>query len=71
MFGVLIVENKGELGYLQAYSGQLESVSDDGFVPLVFDYLQPNGYFKTHEAEITALNCEIETLKRRTIMQKQ
>ena len=63
MFGVLIVENKGELGYLQAYSGQLECVSDDGFVPPVFDYLQPNGYFKTHEAEITALNCEIETLK--------
>ena len=63
MFGVLIVEHKGELGYLQAYSGQLEGVSDDGFVPPVFDYLQPDGYFKTHEAEITALNCEIETLK--------
>ena len=29
----------------------------------MFDYLQPNGYFKTHEAEITALNHEIEVLK--------
>lgn len=63
MFGVLIVEYEGKLGYLQAYSGQLECISDDSFVPLVFDYLQPNGYFKTHEAEITALNHEIEVLK--------
>ena len=63
MFGVLIVEYEGKLGYLQAYSGQLEGVSTEGFVPLVFDYLQPNGYFKTQEAEITALNHEIEVLK--------
>lgn len=63
MFGVLIVEYEGKLGYLQAYSGQLERISDDSFVPLVFDYLQPNGYFKIHEAEITALNHEIEVLK--------
>jgi len=63
MFGVLIVEYGGKLGYLQAYSGQLEGVSTDGFVPLVFDYLQPNGYFKTHEAEITAMNHEIVALK--------
>ena len=63
MFGVLIVEYEGKLGYLQAYSGQLEGISDDSFVPLVFDYLQPNGYFKTQEAEITALNHEIEVLK--------
>ena len=63
MFGVLIVEYEGKLGYLQAYSGQLEGISDDGFVPLVFDYLQPNGYFKIHEAEITAMNHEIVALK--------
>ena len=63
MFGVLIVEYEGKLGYLQAYSGQLEGISDDSFVPLVFDYLQPNGYFKTQEAEITTLNHEIEVLK--------
>ena len=49
MFGVLVVENKdGELGYLTAYSGQIGGRSDwDGFVPAVFDYLQPGGYFKT------------------------
>lgn len=63
MFGVLIVEYEGKLGYLQAYSGQLEGVSTEGFVPLVFDYLQPNGYFKIHEAEITVMNHEIVALK--------
>ena len=63
MFGVLIVEYEGEIGYLQAYSGQLEDVSNEGFVPLVFDYLQPNRYFKIHEAEITAMNHEITALK--------
>ena len=63
MFGVLIVEYEGKLGYLQAYSGQLEGISADDFVPLVFDYLQPNGYFKIHEAEITAMNHEIVALK--------
>ena len=29
-------------------------------VPAIFDYLQPDGYFKTHEAEITALNHKIK-----------
>ena len=58
MFGVLVVENKdGELGYLTAYSGQIGGRSDwDGFVPAVFDYLQPCGYFKTHEEEISDIN---------------
>ena len=63
MFGVLIVEYGGKLGYHPAHSGPLEGISDDSFVPLVFDYLQPNGYFKIQEAEITALNHEIEVLK--------
>lgn len=61
MFGVLIVEKDGQLGYLAAYSGQIRGRSDwPGFVPAVYDYLQPDGYFKLHEAEITALNRDIE-----------
>ena len=32
----------------------------EGYVPAIFDYLQPDGYFKTHEAEITALNHRIK-----------
>lgn len=65
MFGVLLVENEqGELGYLAAYSGQIAGRSDwQGFVPAVFDYLQPDGYFKHHEAVITSINHEIQQLE--------
>ena len=69
MFGVLIVENAQpvpgaeEIGYLAAYSGQIGGRSDwDDFVPAVFDYLQPDGYFKTHEAEISDINQRIKQL---------
>jgi len=65
MYGVLIVERNGEVGYLQAYSGQIADEGED-FVPAVFDYLQPDGYFKTHEAEITQLNQQIAQLKAST-----
>ena len=65
MYGVLIVERNGEVGYLQAYSGQIADEGED-FVPAVFDYLQPDGYFKTHEAEITQLNQKIAQLKAST-----
>ena len=48
------------LFFLAAYSGQICDYSgDDYFVPAVFDYLQPDGYFKTHEAEISEINYEI------------
>lgn len=62
MFGVLLVEHYGQLGYLQAYSGQLEGAADD-FVPAVVDYLQPDGYFKTHEAEISEMGAEISRIE--------
>ena len=65
MYGVLIVERNGEVGYLQAYSGQIDDEGED-FVPAVFDYLQPNGYFKIHEAEISQLNQQIAQLKAST-----
>ena len=70
MFGILIVENAkpepgvSEIGYLAAYSGQIGGRSDwDDFVPAVFDYLQPDGYFKTHEAEISGINQSIMQLE--------
>ena len=70
MFGVLIVENANpepgaaEIGYLAAYSGQIGGRSDwDDFVPAVFDYLQPDGHFKTHEAEISDINQRIKQLE--------
>ena len=77
MFGVLIVENAQpasgapEIGYLAAYSGQIGGRSDwDDFVPAVFDYLQPDGYFKTHEAEISGINQSIRKLAANTHMKE-
>lgn len=77
MFGVLIVENAQpasgapEIGYLAAYSGQIGGRSDwDDFVPAVFDYLQPDGYFKTHEAEISGINHSIRKLEANTHMKE-
>ncbi len=71
MFGVLIVENVKtdtdvpKWGYLAAYSGQIGGRSDwEDFVPAVFDYLQPDGYFKTHEAEISHINQRISYLEK-------
>ena len=62
MFGVLVVKTSDGLGYLTAYSGQIRGRSDwPGFVPAVFDYLQPDGYFKTNEAEIVELTRDIES----------
>ena len=60
MFG-FVITSVSPLRYLKAYSGQICGRSDwDGYVPAIFDYLQPDGYFKTHEAEITALNKEVD-----------
>ena len=66
MFGVLIVEaGNSKIGYLRAYSGQIGGRSDwEGFVPAVFDYLQPDGYFKIHEAEISGMNQRIRHLEK-------
>ena len=69
MYGVLIVERNGEIGYLQAYSGQIADEGED-VVPTVFDYLQSDGYFKIHEAEITQLNQQITQLKASTAYQQ-
>lgn len=65
MFGILIVRDQdSNIGYLKAYSGQIGGRQDwKGWVPAVFDYLQPNGYFKQHEAEITSINEEISQLE--------
>lgn len=77
MFGVLVGKDQGQLGYLAAYSGQIapiektrekvetketDNVFLDFFVPAVFDYLQPDGYFKIHENEISRMNKDINKL---------
>lgn len=77
MFGVLVVEGDGgeasrvtdghddrpRYHFLAGYSGQICGRSDwPGFVPAVFDYLQPDGHFKREEAEIVRLNETIARL---------
>ena len=71
MFGVLVVERRmengddSETGYLAGYSGQIAGRADwEGFVPAVFDYLQPDGYFKQQEAEIVGVSEEIHSLEK-------
>lgn len=65
MFGVLIVEDaEGRTGFLAAFSGLLADSNDHPyFVPAVYDILQPDGYFKTHEEEISNINRKVKTLE--------
>lgn len=65
MFGVLVVRQAdGRTAFLAAYSGLLCGRNDlPWFVPSVFDSQQPDGYFKTHEAVISAINRRIEELE--------
>ena len=64
MFGVLVVQKEGRTGFLGASSGILCGRNDhDFFVPPVFDLLQPDGFFKTEEAQISQINHRIEALE--------
>lgn len=65
MFGVLVVETHSHrLGFLAAYSGLLAGRNDwPYFVPAVFDFQQPDGYFKREEAQIDSINRQIEAIE--------
>ena len=65
MFGVLVVQKEnGELGYLSAFSGKLAKGNHhERFVPPVFDILLEDGFFRTQEDIISAINREIERLE--------
>jgi tRNA pseudouridine32 synthase/23S rRNA pseudouridine746 synthase len=65
MFGVLVVENtSGELGYISAFSGKLgNSNHHEGFVPPVYDLLDPTGFFRKEEIEVNELTLELHRLE--------
>ena len=65
MLGVLVAQDgEGQLGYLAAFSGNLAGkVHHDYFVPPVYDLLDPQGEFKQGEAQITAINHEVQRLE--------
>lgn len=55
MLGILIAEGpEGERHSFAAFSGLMNGCNKvDGFVPPIFDYLDPNGHFKKGEAMIS------------------
>ncbi|MGB1263354.1 MAG: pseudouridine synthase [Cognaticolwellia sp.] len=65
MLGVLVVQNaEQELGYLSAYSGQLEAANVDiNFVPAVSDMQLEDEAFLTENRIINNINAEIKALE--------
>ena len=68
MFGVLIIqtleEGSSSIGYLAAFSGNLAGKNlHPYFVPPVYDLLQPQGFFKIEEEQISAINVRISALE--------
>lgn len=65
MFGVLIVQTGyGETGYLAAFSGILAGKNlHPFFVPPIYDLLQPEGFFKIEEENISSINRHIRQLE--------
>lgn len=61
MFGVLVVRTgDGRTGYLAAFSGLLAGCNHlEGFVPPVYDLLQPSGHFQEEERAISLINQRI------------
>ncbi len=62
MLGVLVCrQTDGSLCYISAFSGNVSGRSTlEGFVPPIYDLTDPEGYFKTREAEISRLNSLID-----------
>ena len=65
MFGVLIVRTPEKaIGYLAAFSGNLAGSNHHSFfVPPVYDLLNPDGYFKEEEEQISLINRELKEIE--------
>ena len=65
MFGVLVVQTKkNEIGFLAAFSGILAGRNQHSyFVPPIYDFLQPQGFFRIEEENISAINRNIKLLE--------
>ena len=63
MLGVLVIERNGNTDYISAFSGNAGGRSTiEGFVPPIFDLMDPDGHFKITEAQISEINRKICTL---------
>ena len=57
-------DEKSRIGYLAAFSGNLAGKNlHSYFVPPVYDLLQPQGFFKIEEEQISAINIRINELE--------
>lgn len=66
MLGVLVCResSSGSICYIAAYSGNADGRSHiPGFVPPIYDLMEPDGHFKSKEAEITRINADIRKLE--------
>lgn len=66
MLGVLVVglPDCDDIGFIAAFSGNVGGRSNIlGFVPPIFDLMDPSGHFMTREAEITEINRKIASLE--------
>ena len=64
MFGVLVVERQGEVGFLAAYSGNIAHYNRHSyFVPPIYDLLSSESYFSEEEANISEINRSIDSLR--------
>lgn len=65
MFGVLLIKDlNDQIGFLAAFSGKLANSNHiDGFVPTIFDMLDPKGHYKIEEEKISRINDQIELIQ--------
>ena len=69
MLGVLVCRNTNEAStpapcYIAAFSGNVGGRNMiEGFVPPIYDLLDPDGEFKKQEAEISEINHQIERME--------
>lgn len=82
MMGVLIVkvpadfssftdwiDEEKRIGFLCAFSGSVSGRGViDGFVPPIFDLCAPGGYYRSREAEISALNKRIHDMEESSLL---
>nr|WP_321452774.1 pseudouridine synthase [uncultured Carboxylicivirga sp.] len=66
MFGVLVVQDSdNNVGYLSGFSGAIDGCNNyPGFVPPVYDLLNPKGFFKIGEEELSKINLNISELEK-------
>ena len=64
MIGVLIYRKHDDtIGHIAAFSGNVAGTNHiEGFVPPIYDLLDPDGYFKKEEARLNEMSLRIKSL---------